>query len=184
MSYESRAYDKHAGDGFPPEPVVVLVVSGTHDVSRLVSLLNGGQPLVEQLQLGRRIVRQVKRHNSGRAALKLLRDHGGPDFTDDTSEDMLAENAKLREQNDTMARALQSSAYAARDELQVRVERATFMDEVEQRGELPPGRYRLLAEVEVTEDKQLVPGHIHGGKRVRGFLHMGDVVFEPIGGDH
>lgn len=83
MSYESRAYDKHTGDGFPPDPVVVLVVTGTHDVSRLVNLLNGGQPLVEQIQLGQRIIRQVKRRNAGRAALKLLRDHGGPDFTDE-----------------------------------------------------------------------------------------------------
>lgn len=85
MSYESRAFEKPSGDGFPPDPIVVLVVTGTHDVSRLVSLLNGGQPVVEQLQLGKRIVRQVKRHNAGRAALKLLADHGGPDFTDDPS---------------------------------------------------------------------------------------------------
>jgi hypothetical protein len=87
VSYTSRAYDKHTGDGFPPDPVVVLVVTGTHDVSRLVSLLNGGQPVVEQVALGQRIVRQVKRHNAGRAALELLRDHGGPDFTDDLDRD-------------------------------------------------------------------------------------------------
>lgn len=83
MSYESRAYDKHTGDGFPPDPVVVLVATGTHDVSRLVNLLNGGQPVVEQVHLGRRIVRQVKRHDAGRAALELLKQHGGPDFTGD-----------------------------------------------------------------------------------------------------
>jgi hypothetical protein len=85
VSYESRAYDKPNSDGFPPDPVVVLVVTGTHDVSRLVSLLTGGQPVCEQVALGKRIVRQVKRHNAGRAALELLRDHGGPDFTDDPS---------------------------------------------------------------------------------------------------
>lgn len=84
--YESRAYDK-PGDAFGPEPVVVLVVTGTHDVSRLVNLLAGGQPVIEQLQLGERIREQVKRHNGGAAALKLLRDHGGPDFTgEQTSE--------------------------------------------------------------------------------------------------
>jgi hypothetical protein len=80
--YESRAYDK-PGDAFGPEPVVVLVATGTHDVSRLVNLLSGGQPVIEQLELGKRIREQVKRHNGGQAALKLLRDHGGPDFTDD-----------------------------------------------------------------------------------------------------
>lgn len=82
MSYESRAYD-NPGDAFGPEPVVVLVVTGTHDVSRLVNLLAGGQPVIEQLQVGDRIRKQVKRHNGGRAALKLLRAHGGPDFTDE-----------------------------------------------------------------------------------------------------
>lgn len=40
--YESRAYDVVNDDGFPPDPVVVLVVTGTHDVSRLLNLLNGG----------------------------------------------------------------------------------------------------------------------------------------------
>lgn len=82
MSYESRAYDK-LSDVFGPEPVVVLVVTGIHDVSRLVNLFAGGQPVVEQLQLGKRIREQVKRNNGGQAALKLLRDHGGPDFTDE-----------------------------------------------------------------------------------------------------
>lgn len=82
MSYESRAYDK-PGDAFGPEPVVVLVVTGTHDVSRLVNLFAGGQPVIEQLQVGEQIRRQVKRHNGGRAALELLRAHGGPDFTDE-----------------------------------------------------------------------------------------------------
>lgn len=78
--YESRAYDKPGTDGFGPDPVVVLVVTGTHDVSRLVNLLAGASPVIEQLQLGARIRRQVRRHNGGRAALHLLRQHGGPDF--------------------------------------------------------------------------------------------------------
>jgi len=84
--YESRAYDKPVPDEdvFGPEPVVVLVVTGTHDVGRLVGLLAGGHPLVEQLSLGKRIRSQVRRHSGGRAALELLRQHGGPDFTKDT----------------------------------------------------------------------------------------------------
>lgn len=84
MSYESRAYDEPARDGFGPDPVVVLVVKGTHDVSRFVSLLNGGQPVIEQIELGGRIVRQVARDAGGRAAIRLLAEHGGPDFTADT----------------------------------------------------------------------------------------------------
>lgn len=83
MSYETRAYDKPNDDGFPPDPVAVVVATGTHDVSRLVHLLNGGQVLIEQLLVGRRLREQVRRHNAGQAALKLLRQHGGPDFTDE-----------------------------------------------------------------------------------------------------
>jgi hypothetical protein len=78
--YESRAYDVTNDDGFGPDPVVVLVVTGTHDVSRLLNLLNGGTPLCEQIRLGQRLARQVARHNAGRAALKLLSQHGGPDL--------------------------------------------------------------------------------------------------------
>jgi hypothetical protein len=73
MSYETRAYDNEHGD-----PVVVIVVTGTHDVSRIVHLLSRG--LVEQVSLSERLLRQVKRHNGGRAALELLAAHGGPNF--------------------------------------------------------------------------------------------------------
>lgn len=73
MSYETRAYDNDHGD-----PVVVLVAEGTHDVSRLVNLLNSGN--CEQVSLGHAVLRQVRRHNGGRAALQLLAAHGGPDF--------------------------------------------------------------------------------------------------------
>lgn len=76
MAYESRAYDNEWG-----EPVVVLVVSGEHDVSRLINLFNSGMCLVEHLQVGEKMLRQVRRHNGGREALELLRRHGGPDFT-------------------------------------------------------------------------------------------------------
>jgi hypothetical protein len=73
VSYQSRAYDNEHG-----QPVVVLVATGTHDVSRLVNLLNNGN--CEQLDLGSKVLRQVRRHNGGRAALQLLAAHGGPDF--------------------------------------------------------------------------------------------------------
>lgn len=72
---ESRAYDDEHGD-----PHVVLVFSGTHDVSRAVNLLSGGTPRIEQLAVGERVRAQVRRHAGGRAALRLLAEHGGPDF--------------------------------------------------------------------------------------------------------
>jgi hypothetical protein len=78
MSYETRAYDKPNTYGFSPDPVVVIVATGTHDVSRLVHLLSRGN--CEQVDLGEHVLRQVKRHNGGRAALKLLAAHGGPDL--------------------------------------------------------------------------------------------------------
>lgn len=73
--YETRAYDNEHGN-----PVAVLVASGTHDVSRLVQMLNRGN--AEQCGVGEQLVRQVRRHNGGRAALALLKAHGGPDFTE------------------------------------------------------------------------------------------------------
>lgn len=73
MSYETRAYDNEHSD-----PVVVLVATGTHDVSRLVQLLNSGN--CEQVDLADQVLRQVRRHNGGRAALQLLAAHGGPDL--------------------------------------------------------------------------------------------------------
>lgn len=72
---ESRAYDNDYGD-----PVVVLVVTGTHDVSRLVHVLTSGN--CEQGDLGRKITRQVRRQSGGQAALELLKHHGGADFTE------------------------------------------------------------------------------------------------------
>lgn len=74
--YETRTFDNEHGD-----PVVVLVATGTHDVSRLTYTLSRGT--VEQIGLADRITRSLRRHNAGRMALKLLRDHGGPDFTEE-----------------------------------------------------------------------------------------------------
>lgn len=85
MSYQSAAYDKQNDDGFPPDPVVVIVATGTHDVSRLIHLLNGGAPVIEQYQLGKQVNRQVNRHNAGRAALRLLHQHGGPNLLEQSA---------------------------------------------------------------------------------------------------
>ena len=82
--YESRAYDKVNDDGFGPDPVIVLVATGTHDVSRLIDTLSRGN--CEQARLVAHITAQVKRHNGGRAALALLRAHGGPDFLGEPSD--------------------------------------------------------------------------------------------------
>lgn len=79
--YQSRAYDDQHG-----EPVVVLVTTGTHDVSHLIQLLQGRLALCEHLNVADTVLRQVKRHNGGRAALSLLKLHGGPDFTTDAEQ--------------------------------------------------------------------------------------------------
>lgn len=78
MAYESRAYDNEHGD-----PVVVMVVTGTHDVSRLIHLFKTGLTRCEQIAVGDKMLQQVRRHNGGRAALQLLAAHGGPDFLHD-----------------------------------------------------------------------------------------------------
>jgi hypothetical protein len=75
VSVETRAYDNEHGN-----PVVVIVVEGTFDVSRLVQLFASGR--CEDVATAERMRRQVRAHNGGRAALALLRDHGGPDFTE------------------------------------------------------------------------------------------------------
>lgn len=75
MAYDTQAYENRHGD-----PVVVMVVTGTHDVSRLVNLLSTG--LCEHMPVRDRIVAQLRRRNRGRAALKLLHEHGGPNLVD------------------------------------------------------------------------------------------------------
>lgn len=88
MSYESRAYDNEHGD-----PVVVLVVTGAHDVSRFANWMNGRVRPAEIMEVGEKILRQLRRNNSGRAALALLKAHGGPDFT--TTPDDLVKKMRL-----------------------------------------------------------------------------------------
>lgn len=76
MAYKTRAYGNEHG-----EPIVVMVVDGNHDVSRLVAMLNRGN--CEQGGVGEKLLRQLRRHNGGCDALALLKAHGGPDFTED-----------------------------------------------------------------------------------------------------
>jgi hypothetical protein len=82
VSYEIRTYDTESGD-----PVVVLVVKGTHDVSRIVQALTHGNS--EQADIGFRLVARLKRHAKGRMALALLKAHGGADFTDPDDEQIV-----------------------------------------------------------------------------------------------
>jgi hypothetical protein len=81
MSYEARTYEDTStfdGESFP---VVVIVVKGCHDTSRIVQALAYGN--CEQGALARKIAASLRRHNSGRFALALLKRHGGADFTSD-----------------------------------------------------------------------------------------------------
>lgn len=73
MATDLRVYDNEHGD-----PVVVMVTTGTHDVSRLVGLMQQGR--CEDHDQAKAILRGVRRHNGGRAALKVLAAHGGPDL--------------------------------------------------------------------------------------------------------
>lgn len=82
MSYDIRTYDTPEGD-----PVVVMVVKGTHDVSRIVQALTHGN--CEQATEGFRLIARLKRHNRGRMALALLKAHGGDDFTDPDDDEMV-----------------------------------------------------------------------------------------------
>jgi hypothetical protein len=79
MSFESRAFDDETG-----RPVVVLVATGSHSVSRLVAALRTGS--TEQMMLAGRLVDQVKRHSGGREALRLLAAHGDPDLLAEEAE--------------------------------------------------------------------------------------------------
>lgn len=59
-------------------PTLTITVEGTHDISRMVNLLGTGN--CEQGDLQRRVVRSLRRLDGGRAALGLLKRHGGPDL--------------------------------------------------------------------------------------------------------
>jgi len=76
VSVKAHVYDDEHGN-----PVVITVTTGTFDVSRQVALLNSGR--CEDIGLARKITSDVRRHRGGRAALKTLRDHGGPDLLEE-----------------------------------------------------------------------------------------------------
>ncbi|TMR92402.1 hypothetical protein [Nonomuraea basaltis] len=122
---ETRARDNEAG-----EPVVVIVATGTHDVSRLVNLLNGSTPNSEQRDLADQVTRQVRRRSGGRAALELLAEHGGPDLLTAVGEtkpmfDVAADVPDIPEHGPTSAVEL-AKAYAARTGYAMRYAHETF----------------------------------------------------------
>ena len=88
MAVDTRGYTDEHGD-----PVVVYVARGTFDVSRILGLLSRGR--VEDCAAWERLTRQVRRSRSGRAAMKLLADHGGPDFTLDSTDPEVLEAREL-----------------------------------------------------------------------------------------
>lgn len=61
-------------------PVVELTVTGTFDVSRLLELRET-RGRVEDMDLAQRLRSRLRRTRGGRAALELLKGHGGPDLT-------------------------------------------------------------------------------------------------------
>lgn len=73
MAVDLRVYDNEHGD-----PVVVMVTTGTFDVSRLAGLMAQGR--CEDGGRAKAISRALSRHNGGVSALKLLAAHGGPDL--------------------------------------------------------------------------------------------------------
>ena len=81
MATDLRVYDNEHGD-----PVVVMVTTGTFDVSRLAGLLKSGR--CEDHALADALIAAYKRHNGGRAALRLLAAHGGPDLLERASGDI------------------------------------------------------------------------------------------------
>lgn len=81
MTTDLRVYDNEHGD-----PVVVMVTTGTFDVSRLAGLMAQGR--CEDGGRAKAINRALSRHNGGRSALKLLAEHGGPDLLERVSEDI------------------------------------------------------------------------------------------------
>lgn len=171
MSYESRAYDNEHGD-----PVVVVVASGTHDVSRLTNLLAGSRmALCEHVALSEQILRQVRRHNGGRAALQLLAAHGGPDLLFAADGSAVGEAAVLREAVAAIDRHVDMYEVVARLAVERLVERGATEDEIRHRRRLERRYIRgLLAardDVEELLAEQAEPspvsgeaGHVSAGK--------------------
>lgn len=80
MATDLRVYDNEHGD-----PVVVMVTTGTFDVSRLVGLMEKGRS--EDHEQADAILRGLRRHNGGMSALRVLKAHGGPDLLEPAQPD-------------------------------------------------------------------------------------------------
>lgn len=74
MSVDIKAYTAPSGD-----PVLVHVVAGAHDISRHVAVHAQGR--CEDQGHVQTMTRALRRHGAGRAAMRLLARHGGPDWT-------------------------------------------------------------------------------------------------------
>lgn len=61
------------------DPKITITVQGTHDVGRVVHLFASG--LVEHVMTAAEMVRKLRALPGGVAALELLAEHGGTDFT-------------------------------------------------------------------------------------------------------
>jgi hypothetical protein len=64
---------------FEHEPKITITVQGTHDVSRAVNLLAHG--LTEHVHVAAQLVSKLRALPGGVAALRLLAEHGGTDYT-------------------------------------------------------------------------------------------------------
>jgi hypothetical protein len=154
MSYETRAYDNHHGN-----PVVVLVATGTHDVSRLVNLLAGSRmALCEHGSVAHQIRRQVKRHNGGRAALKLLADHGGPDLLAVPDRELAAEVKRLAAEverlRDVEKRMRELADVLVRDAGDDEATRDGLITELVERDDPEPHRHPEVARLTASMDVQ------------------------------
>jgi hypothetical protein len=145
MSYQTRAYDDEHGD-----PVVILVAEGTHDVSRLVQLLHSGNG--EQARLGQAVLRQVRRHNGGRAALQLLAAHGGPDLLFDAVADEVLIRQAIADPGQFCARrGLRSGNPALYETIAAWGARAVLIVLGQAEPELSRPRVRRMVSVELPE---------------------------------
>lgn len=81
VSLQSAAAEKNG------EPSLVIVAEGHSDVGRLLDVLRFGYARCEHAQLAAQATRQVRRRNTGQAALRLLKAHGGPDLLDEVPDD-------------------------------------------------------------------------------------------------
>jgi hypothetical protein len=75
----NRITEKPHDPPFERDLRVSISVTGAQDVSRIVQLLASGQ--IEHVMVAADMVRKLRALPGGVAALELLHEHGGPDYT-------------------------------------------------------------------------------------------------------